>query len=109
MSNELSTLLIVTFVSLMLSGFFSGIEIAFVSANKVRVGIDVKKGGLVNSIINIFFSNKDNFISALLVGNNIVNVVYGMAMAGLLRGSLLTLFGGNDALVLIAQTIISPS
>ena len=107
MSNELSTLLIVTFVSLMLSGFFSGIEIAFVSANKVRVGIDVKKGGLVNSIINIFFSNKDNFISALLVGNNIVNVVYGMAMAGLLRGSLLTLFGGNDALVLIAQTIIS--
>lgn len=107
MSNELSTLLIVTFISLMLSGFFSGIEIAFVSANKVRVGIDVKKGGLVNSIINIFFSNKDNFISAMLVGNNIVNVVYGMAMAGLLRGSLLTLFGGNDALVLIAQTFIS--
>ena len=107
MSNELSTLLIVTFISLMLSGFFSGIEIAFVSANKVRVGIDVKKGGLVNSIINVFFSNKDNFISALLVGNNIVNVVYGMAMAGLLRGSLLTLFGGNDALVLIAQTLIS--
>ena len=75
MSNELSTLLIVTFVSLMLSGFFSGIEIAFVSANKVRVGIDVKKGGLVNSIINIFFSNKSvyhntNFLFLRTNNNN---------------------------------------
>ena len=79
MSTELVTLLIITLVAMAMSGFFSGMEIAFVSSNKVRVGIDVSKGGLSSRIIDVFFSNKDNFISSLLIGNNIVNVVYNMA------------------------------
>ena len=84
-----------------LSGFFSGMEIAFVSSNKVRVGIDVSKGGLTNRIIDVFFTNKDNFISSLLIGNNIVNVVYNMAIAGLLRPWLSGVFNGNEFLVLL--------
>ncbi|MBR1543936.1 MAG: HlyC/CorC family transporter [Muribaculaceae bacterium] len=101
------TLLIITLVAMALSGFFSGMEIAFVSSNKVRVGIDVSKGGLTNRIIDVFFTNKDNFISSLLIGNNIVNVVYNMAIAGLLRPWLSGVFNGNEFLVLLCQTVIA--
>ena len=89
------------------SGFFSGMEIAFVSSNKVRVEIDLTKGGFTSKIIDIFFSNKDNFISTLVIGNNIVNVIYDMAIAGLLRPWLANILGGNDALILTAQTIVA--
>ena len=106
MSTELITLLVITLVAMLLSAFFSGMEIAFVSSNKVRVGIDVAKGGIINRIIDIFFSNKDNFISALLIGNNIVNVVYDIAIAGLLR-PWLEAWLANEAAVLAAQTLIA--
>ena len=71
-------------VSILLSAFFSGMEIAFVSANKVRVEIDVKKSGLINRIIHVFYNHSDMFISTLLIGNNVVNVVYSIAMSALL-------------------------
>lgn len=101
------TLLIITIVAMIFSGFFSGMEIAFVSSNKVRVEIDLTKGGFTSKIIDIFFSNKDNFISTLVIGNNIVNVIYDMAIAGLLRPWLANILGGNDALILTAQTIVA--
>ena len=107
MSTELVTLLIITLVAMAMSGFFSGMEIAFVSSNKVRVGIDVSKGGLSSRIIDVFFSNKDNFISSLLIGNNIVNVVYNMAIAGLLKPWLSEAFGQNEFMILLMQTVIA--
>ena len=73
--------LIIVLVTMLLSAFFSGTELAFVSANKVRLEIDTQKGGLVNRIINMFYNNSEVFISTMLVGNNVVNVVYSMAMA----------------------------
>ena len=60
------------------SAFFSGMEIAFITSNRVRVGLDVQKKGLTSSLINIFYSHQDMFISTMLVGNNIMLVVYGM-------------------------------
>ena len=48
-------------------------EIAFVSQNKVKAEIDIKKGGLISHILNIFYSNRETFISTMLVGNNIVH------------------------------------
>ena len=107
MDSGTLTILIVTLVSMIFSAFFSGMEIAFISSNKVRVGIDTQKGGLTNSIIDIFYNHSDMFISTMLVGNNIMLVVYGIGMARLLEPGIALIVGGNAALVLIAQTIVS--
>ncbi len=99
--------LVLTIGALVFSGFFSGMEIAFVSSNKVRTEIDIKKGGLVSQILNIFYAHRETFISTMLVGNNIVNVVYGIGIAWLLQEPLTKWLGNNDAMVLLVQTIIS--
>ena len=97
-----SAWIIVMVVSILLSAFFSGMEIAFVSANKVRVEIDVKKSGLINRIIHVFYNHSDMFISTLLIGNNVVNVVYSIAMSALLTEPLKhTAVGGNEVLMLL--------
>ncbi|MBR5118526.1 MAG: HlyC/CorC family transporter [Muribaculaceae bacterium] len=82
-------------------------EIAFVSSNKVKTEIDIKKGGLVSQILNIFYAHRETFISTMLVGNNIVHVVYGIGIAWLLKEPLEGWLGNNDALVLLVQTLIS--
>ena len=90
------------------SAFFSGMEIAFVSSNKVKAEIDIKKGGIVSQILNIFYTHRETFISTMLVGNNIVHVVYGIGIAWLLKTPLEEWLGkDNDALILLVQTIIS--
>lgn len=98
--------LIIVLVTMLLSAFFAGMEIAFVSANKVRIEIDTKKGGLVNRIINMFYSHSDMFISTMLVGNNVVNVVYSMAMANLIGKPINDMLGGNEFGQLVLVTII---
>lgn len=92
---------------MLLSAFFSGTELAFVSANKVRLEIDTQKGGLVNRIINMFYNNSEVFISTMLVGNNVVNVVYSMAMASLIGAPIYEMLGENEFLQLLVLTIIS--
>lgn len=84
-------------------------EIAFVSSNKVKAEIDIKKGGLVSQILAIFYDHRETFISTMLVGNNIVNVVYGIGIAWLLKETtpLEQWLNHNQALVLLVQTIIS--
>ena len=100
------TWLIIALISLLFSALFSGTEIAFISSNRVRVELDVQKGGLTSKIINRFYSNPEFFISTILVGNNIVLVIYGMGAAALLDPWLDSIFQ-NEALVLVMQTIIS--
>ena len=107
MDSATITALTVTLIAMLFSAFFSGMEIAFISSNKVRVGIDTQKGGITSRIIDTFYSHSDMFISTMLVGNNIMLVVYGMGMAKLCEPWLSMLLGGNEALVLIAQTLIS--
>ena len=102
----ISSPLIVAIVALVLSGFFSGSEIAFVSSNKVRAEIDIARGGIVNRILNVFYSHREMFISTLLIGNNIVNVVFSLAMAALLTAPLQQWVGNNEVLILLLQTVI---
>lgn len=106
--TDLVPYLILTIIAIVLAGFFSGMEIAFVSSNKVKTEIDIKKGGLVSQILNIFYAHRETFISTMLVGNNIVHVVYGIGIAWLLKEPLEGWLGkDNEALVLLVQTIIS--
>ncbi len=81
-------------------------EIAFVSSNKVRAEIEMARGGIINRILNIYYSNREMFISTLLIGNNIANIVYSMAMAQLLTMPLKG-YIPNQALLLFVQTLIA--
>lgn len=102
--------LILTLVALAFSALFSGIEIAFVTSDRVRVELDVQKGGLIGRCLNLFYSNPEFFISTILVGNNIVLVIYGIGFAKMVEPSLEEFFAGmagQQAWVLITQTLIS--
>ncbi len=103
---DITTWLIIGIISMLLSALFSGCEMAYVTSDRVRVEIDVKQGGMIARIIDRFYANSEFFISSILVGNNIVLVVYGMAAAALLD-SVLGSYISNEALILIAQTLIS--
>lgn len=96
----------ITLVALIFSALFSGVEMAFVTSDRVRVELDVNRGGLVGRILNRFYSNSELFISTLLVGNNIVLVVYGMGAAALIEPWLATLVH-NEFVILLLQTLIS--
>jgi len=96
--------------SLILSAFFSGMEIAFVSSNNLKIEIDKGKGLLSARIIAFFNQNPPRFIGALLLGNNIALVIYGIATARLLEPLLLnSLPGGlnNYWVILLIQTILA--
>lgn len=100
------TWIIIALISLILSAMFSGTEIAFITSDRVRVELDVKKGGLTSRILNRFYSDAELFISTILVGNNIVLVVYGMAAAALLEPELAKI-NNNEVFILLMQTLIS--
>lgn len=101
-----TTWILITVVSLLLSGFFSGTEMAFVTADKVRTAVDVRKGGFISRLVRRFYDKSEFFISTILVGNNIVLVVYGMGAAKMLEPWLETHFH-SEFLVLLFQTLIS--
>ena len=103
---ELTTAILVTLAALLLSALFSGSEIAFVQSSKVRMEIDAARGGVVDRIIRGFARHEDMFISTLLVGNNIVLVVYGITFSMIIN-PLLERWLHNEALVLTANTLLS--
>jgi len=72
---------IIIIVSLVFSAFFSGIEIAFVSANKLQIALDKEKGTLSSRIVFNFLNKQSNLITSMLIGNNIALVIYGIFMA----------------------------
>jgi CBS domain containing-hemolysin-like protein len=106
MDANWSVWLAITLVSLMLSALFSGVEIAYISSNRVKVEIDVKRGGIIGSILNLYYTRQELFISTILVGNNIMLVIYGMGTAALLE-PWIQVWCHNEACVLIVQTLIS--
>ncbi len=96
-------------ISLLFSAFFSGMEIAFITANKLQIELDSKQGSLVGKINSFFIENPSRFIATMLVGNNIALVIYGMLMADALTPMLqqIAYIKSNDMLMLTAQTFIS--
>lgn len=96
----------VILASLVLSAFFSGMEIAFVSANKLKVELDGKQGDFFAKIISNFLKKPSRFIGAMLVGNNIALVVYGIYMAKILEPEIAR-YTSSDLIILLVQTCIS--
>ena len=80
------TSLILIVVMLLLSAFFSGMEIAFTSKNRLKLEIDRKQSRMFDSIAEVFSRHPGQYITTILVGNNIALVVYSLAMSMLLRG-----------------------
>lgn len=101
-----STLIISILITLLFSAFFSGMEIAFISADRVRLELDNRKEGSTSDILRFFYSNTERFISTMLVGNNIALIIYGILMAKLIE-PWLHLFYSNELLVALIQTVLS--
>jgi CBS domain containing-hemolysin-like protein len=101
-------LIILILVSILFSAFFSGMEIAFVSSNKLRVEIDRKQKRIFAGLVGFFNKYPSRFIATMLVGNNIALVIYGMAFAMLLEEPITLVIGDHsNALLLLIQTLIS--
>lgn len=101
------TLFLQLTVVILFSALFSGMEIAFVSSNRLLLGIDQNNRSLTSFVIDKYYSNSNNFISSLLVGNNISIVIYGMLMAQLLNMTILKGLEGATSLNLLLETLIS--
>lgn len=95
-------------VCLLLSAFFSGMEIAFVSSNKIYLEIEKKQNSFLSKILTKLTAKPSKFIVAMLIGNNIVMVIYGFFMGELLMQWFISLgFEFSDVLSLLLQTLIS--
>ena len=93
------------FWSLVFSAFFSGMEIAFISSNKLRFELDKKQRNLSSAILTIFYKNPQQYISTMLVGNNVSLVIYGLLIAQSLKPLLATI--ENDFFIILVQIIIA--
>lgn len=98
--------LIIIISTLLASAFFSGVEIAFVSANRLKIELDKNQGFFSGKILAYFVKNESKFISTLLLGNNIALVVYGIYMAIVLEPAIKGIVD-NEVFILFIQTIFS--
>ena len=94
-------------LALIASAFFSGMEIAFLSTDKLRLELDRNKGGFSAKILGLLYGRPDRFITTMLLGNNVALVIYGLLMAELMEPWLISLVGKNDGLILLLQSILS--
>lgn len=98
--------LILIIITLAFSAFFSGIEIAFISANRLKIALDENQGGVRANILAKFAKQPSRFIGTMLLGNNVAIVIYGMLMAMVLE-PIIANVTQNAVLILLIQTIIS--
>jgi len=98
--------LLLACITIILSAFFSGVEIAFISSNKLQLELDKGSGKISSKVITFFSSNESNFITTMLIGNNVSLVIYGIVMTKILTPSL-ECFAFNSYGLLFVQTIIS--
>jgi len=97
----------IVLISLILSAFFSGMEIAFISSNRLKIELDKKHGKFASTIISFFLKSPGHYIATMLVGNNIALVLYGIVVAKMLEPLLIGSFGiHNEVLILALQTLI---
>ncbi len=111
----MSTEVIIILVSLLFSAFFSGMEIAYVSANKIHIEIEKKQEGLLAKLLTKLTAKPSKFIATMLIGNNIALVIYGFFMGDLLMQWFQTILPTDYALLnyfltdlnLLSQTVVS--
>ena len=96
----------VAIIMLLFSAFFSGVEIAFISANKLKLELDKNSGKFPANIIAYFSKNESDFITTMLVGNNIALVVYGIMMTQILTPAI-EIYLQLPVALLLVQTIIT--
>lgn len=94
-------------IAMIFSAFFSGMEIAFVSSSKLRFEVDKSNRSLSGKLLSVFYDNPNNYISTMLVGNNIALVVYGIMMSRIIDGFLIAHVTDNPALLLLVDTVVS--
>ena len=93
---------------LILSAFFSGMEIAFISSNKIYLGIEKKQDNFLSQILTKLTENPSKFIASMLIGNNIALVIYGFYMGGLIIGCIASFgFQFSALTTVLLQTLIS--
>ena len=102
---QLSPQIIGLLITMVFSAFFSGMEIAFVSSNRLRAEMDREKNGISQKIIAFFYRHPSNFVSTMLVGNNIALVIYGILFADIFDTLLFNAL--PDGLRVAADTIAS--
>ncbi|MBQ6379714.1 MAG: HlyC/CorC family transporter [Prevotella sp.] len=101
----MTSLIIGLLVTMLFSAFFSGMEIAFVSSNRLRAEMDREKDGLSQKAIAVFYQHPHNFVSTMLVGNNIALVIYGILFAKIFDATLF--YPLSDGMRVTADTLLS--
>ncbi|MEN9987766.1 MAG: hypothetical protein RLZZ585_805 [Bacteroidota bacterium] len=99
--------LIIILISILASAFFSAMELAFLSSNRLRIEVMKKNRSLKSRIIGLFFHRESTMIASLLMGNNIALVMYGIAAARVLNHFFMGLGISDEVLLLVLQTIAS--
>ena len=99
------SLIVWLLVTMLFSAFFSGMEIAFVSSNRLLAEMDREKNGLSQKAISYFYQHPSNFVSTMLVGNNIALVIYGILFARIFDTTLFAPL--SDGMRVTADTLLS--
>lgn len=94
-------------ITLLASAFFSGLEFAFISANKLKLALQQKQGGVVGRLLSAYYKKPSQFLATTLTGNNIAMVFYGITMAKILEPYLYVWFPDSEILVQLILTVIS--
>lgn len=110
MTDMISTLSLLPYLGLIVllifSAFFSGMEIAYLTSDRLRVEVDLSKGGWSSKALKMLFRNPDNYVTTMLVGNNIVLVMYGLLMSYILD-PYLEHFIHSSGLLVLADSLLS--
>ena len=101
----MTSLIIGLIITMITSAFFSGMEIAFISSNRLLAEMDKDKNGLAQRAISVFYQHPHNFVSTMLVGNNIALVIYGILFANIFDQLLFS--GLSDGVRVTADTLLS--
>ncbi|WP_350289980.1 hemolysin family protein [uncultured Croceitalea sp.] len=111
----MSTSILIIIISLLFSAFFSGMEIAFISANRIHIEIEKKQEGFLAKMLTWLTEKPSKFIATMLIGNNIALVVYGFFMGDMLMAWFQTFLPSSSNIInllfidfnLLTQTVIS--
>jgi CBS domain containing-hemolysin-like protein len=101
----MTTLIVAIVIAMLFSAFFSGMEIAFVSSNRMLAEMDREKHGISQKALDVFYAHPSNFVSTMLVGNNIALVIYGILFAMIFDQTLFAPF--NEGMRVVCDTLLS--